>query len=205
MKRRPATIGGQFVPRLIEMIESPAFRALSLSGHRVLARLEIEHGHHGGLENGRLAVTYADFERYGMERKSIAPALREVQALGFVRITERGRPSRSDFGRRPNYFELTYIHGNHGEDPTHEWKRHKTLDEAIQVAQQARLDKDPKAVEKSRSSAAKKSDARVGKIRRTGPESHPVVSRSSGPKSPPTVPGPKNGPSFYISGGDEAA
>jgi hypothetical protein len=145
-RRRKTTIGGQFAPRLIEMLESSAYRALSLSGHRVLARLEIELGHHGGTDNGRLPVTYADFERYGIERKSIAPALREVLALGFVRITERGRPSKSDFGRHPNYFEITYLRGAHGEEPTHEWKRHKTLQEAVKVAQQARLNKDAKAV-----------------------------------------------------------
>jgi hypothetical protein len=119
-RRRRTTIGGQFAPRLIEMLESPAYRALSLSAHRVLARLEIELGHHGGTDNGRLPVTYTDFQSYGIERKSIPPALREVQALGFVRITERGRPSKSDFDRHPNYFELTYIHGAHGEEPTHE-------------------------------------------------------------------------------------
>jgi hypothetical protein len=184
------------------MLESPAYRALSLSGHRVLARLEIELGHHGGTDNGRLPVTYTDFQRYGIERKSIAPALREVQALGFAIITERGRPSKSDFDRHPNYFELTYMHGAHGEEPTHEWKRHKTLDEAIKVARQARLAKDAKAVQKSKSRASKKSDARVGKIRRTGPESTP---KAPGPESPPTVPGPENGPSIYISGEGEAA
>jgi hypothetical protein len=201
-RRRRTTIGGQFAPRLIEMLESPAYRVLSLSGHRVLARLEIELGHHGGLENGRLPVTYANFERYGIERKSIPPALREAQALGFVRITERGRPSKSNFDRHPNYFELTYIHGAHGEEPTHEWKRHKTLDEAINAAQQARLNKDVKAVAKSKSTAPKKSDTRVGKIPRTGPESPPKV---PGPEIPPTVPGPENGPTIYISGEGEAA
>jgi hypothetical protein len=77
------------------MLESPAYRVLSLSGHRVLARLEIELGHHGGADNGRLPVTYADFQRYGIERKSIPPAIREVEALGFARVTERGRPRRA--------------------------------------------------------------------------------------------------------------
>jgi hypothetical protein len=201
-RRRRTTIGGQFAPRLIEMLESPAYRALSLSAHRVLARLEIELGHHGGTDNGRLPVTYTDFQSYGIERKSIPPALREVQALGFVRITERGRPSKSDFDRHPNYFELTYIHGAHGEEPTHEWRRHKTLDEAINVARQARPNKDAKAVAKSRSKVSKKSDTRVGKIRPTGPESNP---KAPGPESPPTVPGPENGPSIYISGEGEAA
>jgi hypothetical protein len=40
--------------------------------------------HHGGAENGRLPVTFGDFERYGMDHQSVAPAQREVQALGFA-------------------------------------------------------------------------------------------------------------------------
>jgi hypothetical protein len=166
------------------MLESPAYRVLSLSGHRVLARLEIELGHHGGADNGRLPVTYADFQRYGIERKSIPPAIREVQALGFARVTERGRPSKSDFGRRPNFFELTYIHGAYGEEPTDEWRRHKTLPEAIKVAQHARLDKDEKAVGKSKANAVRKSDTREGKNPRTGPES-PLQTRSVQPRNSP--------------------
>jgi hypothetical protein len=201
-RRRKTTIGGQFAPRLIKMLESPAYRALSLSGHRVLARLEIELGHHGGTENGRLPVTYANFEDYGIERKSIAPALREVQALGFVRITERGRPSKSDFARHPNYFELTYIHGAHREEPTHEWKRYKSVDEAITVAQRARLDKDVKAVAKSISKASRKNRYPGGEIPTSGSG---IPTRSPGPESPPTIVGPKKGPTIYISGEGEAA
>jgi hypothetical protein len=181
--RKRTTIGGQFAPRLIEMLESPAYQALSLSGHRVLARLEIELGHHGGADNGRLPVTYADFQSYGIERKSIPPAIREVQALGFARVTERGRASKSDFGRHPNLFELTYIHGAHGEEPTHEWRRHKTQAEAIKVARHARLSKDEKAVDKSKVNAARKSDNREGKNPRTGPES-PLQTPPVQPRNP---------------------
>ena len=36
--RRRNTIGGQFAPRLIEMLRSPAYRALSRAAHQVLAR-----------------------------------------------------------------------------------------------------------------------------------------------------------------------
>ena len=205
MRRRRTTIGGQFAPRLIEMLESPAYRALSLSAHRVLARIEIEHGHHGGTDNGKLPVTYPDFQRYGIDRQSIAPALREVQALGFARITERGRPSKSDFGRHPNYFELTYIHGAHGEEPTHDWKRYKTLDEALKIAQQARADKDEKVVAKSKSHASKKSNSQGGKISDTGGKTHPTVSLRSGGENHPTVLGGKTHPTIYISGEDEAA
>ena len=76
---------GQFAGRLIEMLEAPAYRVLSLSARRVLDRLEIELGHHGGNDNGRLPVTYEDFERYGIDRHSIAPAIREAETLRFQR------------------------------------------------------------------------------------------------------------------------
>ena len=41
-RRRNKPIDTPFVPHRIEMLESPAYRALSRGGHRVLARLEIE-------------------------------------------------------------------------------------------------------------------------------------------------------------------
>jgi hypothetical protein len=43
-KRKRGSIDGAFAWRLVEMLESPAYRALSLSAHRVMARLEIELG-----------------------------------------------------------------------------------------------------------------------------------------------------------------
>jgi hypothetical protein len=119
-RRRNKTIDTPFVPHRIEMLESPAYRALSRAGHRVLARLEIEHLSHAGYENGRLPVTFGDFEKYGMDAQSIAPAQREVQALGFAEITQRGRPSKSDFGRHPHCWRLTYLHDAYDQEPTHE-------------------------------------------------------------------------------------
>src|SRR5215471_4459427 len=93
---RKNRIAGQFAARTIEMMESPAFRVLSLSAHRLLARIEIEHAHHGGNDNGSLPVTYEDFVEYGVERHAIAPALRECEALGFIEITERGRAGNAE-------------------------------------------------------------------------------------------------------------
>jgi hypothetical protein len=55
-----------FVMRTREMMESPAFRVLSLSAHRVLYRLEIELCRHGGKDNGRLPVTHQNFQDYGV-------------------------------------------------------------------------------------------------------------------------------------------
>jgi hypothetical protein len=85
--RRRNQILGQFSARTIEMMRSPAFAALSLGGHRVLARLEIEQAQHGGQDNGKLPVTFDQFVEFGMDRHSVAPAIREVCALGFAEIT----------------------------------------------------------------------------------------------------------------------
>ena len=52
-------IGGQFVMRRIDMLRSPAFCVLSLTGRRILDRLEIEHAAHGGRDNGKLPVTFS--------------------------------------------------------------------------------------------------------------------------------------------------
>jgi len=147
--RRRNRINGQFSARLIEMLESPAYRTLSHSGHRVLARLEIELAHHGGNDNGALPVTYKDFLDYGITRECIAPAIREVQALGFAEITKRGRGGNAEF-REPTKFRLTYTHDRSSRymSPSHEWRRIKTFEEAEALAKRARLNRDPIAVAK---------------------------------------------------------
>jgi hypothetical protein len=134
--RRKNRITGQFSARTIEMMESPAFEVLSLAGHRILARLEIEHAHHGGNDNGKLPVTFDQFVEYGIHRHSVAPGLREVCALGFVEITERGRAGNAEF-RRPNLFQLTYRSVGNAK-PTDEWRRIKTKPDAELIAQNAR-------------------------------------------------------------------
>ena len=45
-RKRRTQIDGQFAAREIKMLESPAFRVLSLSARRILDRLEIELAHH---------------------------------------------------------------------------------------------------------------------------------------------------------------
>jgi hypothetical protein len=134
--RRKNKIAGQFSARTIEMMESPAFTVLSLSGHRVLFRIEIEHANHGGQDNGQLPITYDQFHDYGLDRHAISRAIREVEALGFIEITERGRSGNAEY-RRPNRFRLTYRHTGRA-NPTDEWRRIKTIKEAKIMAQTAR-------------------------------------------------------------------
>ena len=106
--RRVSRIEGQFIPRPVDMIRSPAFGVLSLSAHRVLARIEIEHADHGGRENGKLPVTFDDFERFGIDRHAIGPAIRECVALGFLEVVERGRAGNAEF-RKASVYRLTYL------------------------------------------------------------------------------------------------
>jgi hypothetical protein len=136
-ERRARKLKGQWVPRFVHMLESPAWRALSLSAHRVLSRIEIEHMHHGGKENGHLPVTFDHFEEYGIHRHAIAPAMRELEALGFIEITEHGIAGTAEH-RAPNKFRLTYI-GEGRATPTDEWRRIRTIEDAQLIAKQARM------------------------------------------------------------------
>jgi hypothetical protein len=154
-KRRKTTIGGAFAPRLIEMISSPPFCVLSLSARRVLDRLEIEMASHGGTNNGKLPVTFADFHRYGIDYDAIAPAIREVVALGFVEITRVGRAGNAEY-RSPNIFRLTYRHTDY-DNPTDEWRRITGDEQAKKIAVEAR-----KAINKNYNSSRGKPGVSVG-------------------------------------------
>ncbi len=138
-KRRRTKIAGQFSARLIEMLESPAHRVLSLSARRIINRLEIEHAHHGGTENGNLQITYDQFVEFGIHRHSIAAAIRETVALGFVVVTEKGRAGNAEF-RRSNRFRLAFLHTDKAE-PTNEWQKIASIEEAHSIAKAARSNK----------------------------------------------------------------
>jgi hypothetical protein len=149
MPRNGYSIRGQFQTRLIEMLESPAHRALSLSALRILDRISIELGHHGGQDNGSLPCTYTNFVDFGIDRHAIAPAIRELVALGFVEVTERGRPGNGEF-RTPNLYRLTFqpiLRRNKAPvQPTHDWRGIDSLDAALLLAKAARQASDrPKA------------------------------------------------------------
>jgi hypothetical protein len=136
-ERRARKLHGQWVPRFRHMLVSPAWRALSLAARRCLERIEIEHMQQGGKENGQLAVTYDHFVEYGIDRHAIAPAQRQLEALGFVEITEHGVAGNADH-RSPNKFRLTHIHAGRAM-ATNEWSRIKTMEEARAIAKAARL------------------------------------------------------------------
>jgi hypothetical protein len=115
-------INGAYVPHRLDMLQSPAWRALGGAARAVLDRIEIERMKHSGQKNGDLIVTYNDFVAYGMRRPSIAPAIRQAVALGLLEITQRGR--RSAAGANPAHYRLTYLPTPDG-DPTDDWRNVK--------------------------------------------------------------------------------
>jgi hypothetical protein len=147
--KRKNRINEQFSARLIGMLESPAYRALSLSAHKVISRLEIELAHHGGNDNGKLPCTYLDFIEYGINKDCIAPAIRESIALGFIKCTRQGHGGNADC-REESWYLLTFAHARGGRQspPTHDWRRIKTFEEALQIAKAARADKSASAIKR---------------------------------------------------------
>jgi len=125
--------------RPIELMESPAYRVLSLSAHRALSRIEVEYAHHAGQENGQLIVKFDDFAEYGLHRSAIGPALAELEALGFIKITEHGKMARAAEYRRANKFLLmARPPEKKGPKLPDGWRRFETLKEAETVALNAR-------------------------------------------------------------------
>ena len=158
------------------MLGSPAFRALSLTGHRILARIELELCSHAGKDNGNLIVTYDDFERFGIDRHAIGPGLRELEALGFIEIVQRGRAGNADH-RRPHIFRLTYLPTDN--ELTDEWQQIKTVKEAEETATQAR-----KAVVNTPNPQWGKTPKPVGVSPTGKPRISVGVSPTANPKSP---------------------
>lgn len=138
-RKERGAINGAFAWRLIEMLESPANRALSLSAKRIFERLEIELYRHGGKpeENGKLPCTYEHFIEFGLHRHAIPPALRELTALGFVEITQQGCAGNAGY-RQPTLYRLTYRHFGSHRETTDEWRSIKTVEEAEITAARAR-------------------------------------------------------------------
>lgn len=135
-RRRRNKIDGPFVMHTRELLESPAWRVLTGAAHSVLARIEIEHMHQGGQLNGQLIVTFDQFERYGVHRHAIAPAIRELEALKLIERTQVGRGGNAEY-RTPNWFRLTYLKTTN-EPPTNEWHRIDTVEGALLLRHAAR-------------------------------------------------------------------
>ena len=100
--------------------------------HRILARIEIECQPCAGRTTAGCRSRYKDFKRYGIHHHAIGPGLRELEALGFIEIVQRGLAGNADH-RRPHMFRLTYQPTDH-EPATDEWQQIKNRERRAEIA-----------------------------------------------------------------------
>jgi hypothetical protein len=107
----------RFVWATVEVMESPAWCALSINSRRVLDRLLIEHMRHRNEHNGYLRVSYEQFIGQGIYKNSlISSALEELVEADLLEVTKS--PRMGEF-KGPNLYRLTF-HGTLDGPPT--WK-----------------------------------------------------------------------------------
>jgi hypothetical protein len=94
--------GSLAVWRLISLMQSPAYRVLTKTGHLALSRIEIEWA------NGRHHVSHAMFRKYGLPRDGISHALAEIEGLGLVAIQRHAAKSNS-FGKCDKWRSITSL------------------------------------------------------------------------------------------------
>jgi hypothetical protein len=85
-----------------DILESSAWRSLSINARRFIDFLLIEHMKHGGRKNGQLLAPRRQLEEAGIGSHFVSPAIEETVSRGFV-LVKRGR------GRQPNIYAITWL------------------------------------------------------------------------------------------------
>ena len=128
-----------------------------------IARIRVELANHGGKDNGKLPVTFLDFEKYG-----VAPPCNRASNTRSrgPRVDTRHtiRPCRTGDYRAPNMFALTHMTVNEMK-ATNNWDKIETMVEAQIIAKAAR--KTPNT------SAGKRTSTSAGKRTSKGKSPHP--------------------------------
>jgi hypothetical protein len=198
---RRNSLAQYFTSRPVELLESPALRVLSQYAHLALLRIELELRRHGGHDNGKLIVTTRQFMEYGIPRRQIPAALRELEALGIVVILH-GRGGNAEH-RKPNRFLLNYLCGaiNTRDEITNTWKRFEAMEQASQIAYSARAAKDANRVALGRRVSGQKHFSGTEPV--PGPRYRTGTISVHFPGTEPVPPGPGTEPvpPFDISGG----
>ena len=119
---------GWNVPIPGNLLNSPAWLAMSDQCRKFVDALMAEHADQGGRENGNLMAPYDTLQTRGMRRGNILNAILEAKALGLV---DPMRGVRSYGSRKaPSRYRLTWLGTPDGLTPTNQWQSIKTDEEA---------------------------------------------------------------------------
>lgn len=105
-----------FVMLPLGLLDSAAFRSLSVNGWRFIRFLMVEHMRRGGKANGALLAPRRQLERSGgIGSHHVSPAIEECIQAGFV-------DCRRGVGRHPSTYVLTWLPFGDGSAPSNRWR-----------------------------------------------------------------------------------
>ena len=110
-----------FVKLPRDLLESEAWRSLSVNAWRLLNFLMIEHMKHGGKGNGRLLAPRRQLEMFGIGARHVSGAIEECERAGLVDCV-RG------VGRHPNVYSLTWLPLVGGAPASNRWRASRSED-----------------------------------------------------------------------------
>jgi hypothetical protein len=103
-----------YVKLFLPVVESAAWRSLSINARRLLDFLIIEQIRHAGKANGALQAPYSQLVKFGITRRLIGRAIEEAERAGFVEC-------RRGFGRAPSGYALTWLPYGDGSEASNLW------------------------------------------------------------------------------------
>jgi hypothetical protein len=116
--------GFVMLPR--ELLESTAWRSLSINARRLLDYLMIEHMGHAGKRNGFLLAPWRQLVAFGIGDHFVDGAVTEAERVGLV-------DCRRGTGKRPSVYALTWLPLSDGSAPSNRWRH------AVEPAKQQAL------------------------------------------------------------------
>jgi hypothetical protein len=126
----------------IELLESPVFHALNANEFRAFNLLnKVLSGDVGGnlFKNGELVITHDQFIAAGVQRNSVAPSLRALEALGLITVV--WGDAGAEGYRKSNLFGITSFPTGTRNVAEMKWKLFDDASLAKRVAKAARANK----------------------------------------------------------------
>lgn len=99
-----------FVKLPRDLLESDAWRSLTINSRRFLDFLMIQHMRHGGKANGRLIAPRRQLWDFGIGHRLVSAAIEDCERVGLI-FCRRG------VGRAPNLYTLAWLPLANGDKP----------------------------------------------------------------------------------------
>ncbi|MGD9879963.1 MAG: hypothetical protein AB7F22_09170 [Reyranella sp.] len=103
-----------FIKLPLAVVDSDAWRTLSINARRFIDFLMSEHIRHYSKKNGQLLAPRRQLEQFGIGARHVSGAIEEAVGVGLVDV-KRG------VGKRPNHYALNWLALHDGTQPEARW------------------------------------------------------------------------------------